>query len=142
LSGASALSLSRCPPLQRRSQRAAAAALAAPTEAECGLAVDADVADEAARQRAACAAHLRRPSGGSHQLPAEAALPRGQGQAAAAGPDSTHGGADAAAAAAKEGDAEAAAAGGLECPVRPFAVQMWGLRKVYQVRLEASFGKF
>jgi hypothetical protein len=123
--------------MQRRSLRAAAAALAAPTEAEAGLAVDPDVAAEAAAQRSACAAHLRQ-NGKTVPplLPAEAAVvpldggstsPLGKASSAIAAKVAAVEGADG-------GDAGAGADVASEAQGRPFAVQMWGLRKVYKVR--------
>ncbi|KAL4434281.1 hypothetical protein ABPG75_000722 [Micractinium tetrahymenae] len=112
----------------RRSLRAAAGALAAPTEAESGLAVDPDVAEEAQRQRRRCTAYLRKAGAGA-ALPAEAVeLPAGQagaaqsGEQAGAAQQAQTGGASPD----KKGGAELAPAG------RTYAVEMFGLRKVYK----------
>lgn len=109
---------------QRKSLRAAAAALAALTEADDGLAVDPDVAEEAQRQRARCSAHLQRARAGralpaaAPTQPAELAGAAADKQRQLAGESGPGGG---------EGP-DTAAAG------RPYAVEMFGLRKVYKVR--------
>ncbi|KAL4424942.1 hypothetical protein ABPG77_009671 [Micractinium sp. CCAP 211/92] len=107
----------------RKSLRAAAAALAAPTEAESGLAVDPDVAEEAQRQRLRCAQHLRAAGapykdlpGGDEALPAELASTSADQPKQLAGKDVPSG----------ETGTEVAPAG------RPYAVEMFGLRKVYK----------
>lgn len=112
------------PVRQRKSLRAAAAALAAPTEAESGLAVDPDVAEEAQRQRLRCAQHLRAAGapykdlpGGDEALPAELASTSADQPKQLAGKDVPSG----------ETGTEVAPAG------RPYAVEMFGLRKVYKV---------
>lgn len=109
------------------------AALGAPTDAECGLVVDVDVAAEQLKQRQACVAHLREQGVHASLLPAEAAAlplsPEGEGEEQAregsGGKDRAAGGG---------GGAELAAAAGGQLDGQPYSVQMWGLRKVYQVR--------
>jgi hypothetical protein len=138
--------------LQRGSLKAAAAALAAPTEAECGLPVDTDVAEEQQRQRQRCASYLRKRSGGAAGgggLPAEAVLLPAQAavllpaQAAVVLP-AKGGGAPAGSLKAAVaggggcGDAEQEllpASGGDELALtgQPYVVEMFGLRKVYKV---------
>ncbi|KAI3423876.1 hypothetical protein D9Q98_009710 [Chlorella vulgaris] len=123
----------------RRGQKAAVAALGAPTDAECGLVVDVDVAAEQLRQRQACVSHLRAKGVHVSLLPAEAAaLPpspsfeggaggeeqaQQEGSAGKKGKPSAAGGGGG-------GGVAAAADGQLEG--QPFSVQMWGLRKVYR----------
>ena len=114
------------PRLQRGSLRAAARALGEPTESECGLLVDEDVAEEAARQRTRCAAYLRQAAGGT-LAPAEAVLLPAQ---LAVMPAPGNGAAGAAAAGAKRETAEGE---DLSLAGRPFAVEMFGLRKAYKV---------
>ena len=142
--------------LQRGSSKAAAAALAAPTEAECGLTVDADVAEEQLRQRQRCASYLRQTSGSSScssgdlsgGLPAEAVLLPAQAVAAlvmvpAGGGMGSPGSLKIIAG---DGDGKLAPAeiptlipasggGGDEVALtgQPYAVEMFGLRKVYKV---------
>lgn len=115
-----------CAP-QRGGLRAAAKALAAPTEAEAGLTVDADVVEEAARQRERCTAYLQRQAGGGGRqgrgarVRQAAVLPAQEALREAGSPK-----------AAPEGAADVALA------ERPFSVEMFGLRKVYKVCLLVS----
>jgi hypothetical protein len=104
--------------MQRGSLKAAAAALAAPTEAECGLTVDTDVAEEQQRQRQRCASYLRQRTGADGALPAEAVLL--PAQAAMVLP-------------AKGGSGDE-----LALTRQPYAVEMFGLRKVYKVSVATN----
>ncbi|KAL4855684.1 ABC transporter A family member 11 [Chlorella vulgaris] len=118
----------------RRGQKAAVAALGAPTDAECGLVVDVDVAAEQLRQRQACVSHLRAKGVHVSLLPAEAAaLPPSPSFEGGAGGEEQ----------AQEGSAgrkgkPSAAGGGVTAAAdgqlegQSFSVQMWGLRKVYR----------
>lgn len=125
---------------QRGSIKAAARALAAPTEADEGLSVDPDVAEETLRRRKRCAAYVASaggalpPASASAALPAqEAVLPSGAAATKADGDGSLRSTPKVAAAAgvssggAVEGDGEELA--GAE---RPYAVEMFGLRKAYK----------
>lgn len=108
----------------RGSLRASARALGEPTEAEAGLTVDADVAEESQLQRARCAAYLRAASGGA-ALPAEAAMLPAQLALMPSSPAREGASAAPAAAGGKAKDPAAAV------DERPYAVEMFGLRKVY-----------
>lgn len=120
--------------LQRGNLRAAAKALGEPTESECGLSVDTDVAEESNRQRKRCAVYLRQAGGGS-AAPAEAVLLPAQvalmplADSGAAGTAGTAPAAGAAGAKLATGEGEDPSLAG-----RPYAVEMFGLRKAYKVR--------
>ncbi len=121
--------------MQRGNLRAAAKALGEPTESECGLSVDADVAEESDRQRKRCATYLRQAGGGSAAAaPAEAVLLPAQ---LAVMPVATGGSGDGAADTAGTAGAKLAAAEGQDLSLtgRPYAVEMFGLRKAYKVGL-------
>lgn len=125
------------PRAQHGSLKAAARALAAPTEAEEGLSVDADVAEETQRRRRRCAAYLASAGGTLPPAVASALLPA---QEAVLGPAAAGGGktdADGGARGTPKATAEGEAEGGAE---RPYAVEMFGLRKAYKASAGAGGG--
>lgn len=119
--------------MQRGGLKAAARALAAPSEEGAGLTVDPDVAEEALSQRQRCAAYLSRagvaPPAGFKPLPAQEAVLSGGDygvEGIAAAHKAAGDGGDDVAVAELAGDE-------LSQGERPFAIEMFGLRKVYKV---------